>query len=214
MQKTGPGAQRHVHTCCCADSCLFEQPHVLHAETMTANVLCCKPHQSAQAAKSQLVVLHLAQSVCCYCLPSLCPVALAGERLVGSECLVPPEQELRGLKLLQVQLQHLLAGKVRIAPAELRLSSRRWVLKAGKNLLRVSGTAVCAAAGAAVAASLAPRDRAGVWAVRGHLVSDLIFANVLLLMLDGGFALVFGPAGDDQQRRQQQHHSAHFGLAT
>lgn len=138
----------------------------------------------------------------------------ASERLVGAECLVGTEQDQQGsLQQLQETLQQLLAGQVRIAPAELQLSSRRWLLKAGKNLVRVTGTALCAAVGAGVAASLAPRERAGVWAWRGHIVSDLIFANVLMVVLDGGVAIAFAP-GHSEQEQHQQHGPLHFGLAT
>eukprot|EP00775_Hariotina_reticulata_P013212 gene13212-13343_t len=90
-------------------------------------------------------------------------------------------------------------------------SSRRWLIKAGKNVVRVTGTAVCAAVGAGAAAAMAPRDRAGVWAVRGHIVTDLICANVLLLVLDGGLGVVFGPPSGDRNQHEGGHH--HFGMA-
>jgi hypothetical protein len=90
-------------------------------------------------------------------------------------------------------------------------SSRRWMIKAGKNVVRVTGTAVCAAVGAGAAAAMAPRDRAGVWAVRGHIVADLVFANVLLLVLDGGLGVVFGQSSGDDNQHQGAHH--HFGMA-
>jgi hypothetical protein len=136
------------------------------------------------------------------------------ERLIGAECLMQPEgvTQLRGLALLQVQLQELISGRVKFAPAELSASSKRWALRAAKNLLRVSGTAVCAAVGSGVVSAAAPRERAGVWAVRGHIVSDLVFANLLMLVLDGGFALAFGPGPEEKQ--QQQHHPSHFGLTS
>jgi hypothetical protein len=144
----------------------------------------------------------------------------APEQLIGAECLLQAEGgQLRGLALLQVQLQELLSGRAKFAPAEMSSSSKRWALRAAKNLLRVSGTAVCAAVGAGVAAAAAPRERSGVWAVRGHLVSDLVFANMLMLVLDGGAALLFGLGHEEEKRQQLEqhhpaHHSSHFGLTS
>lgn len=128
-----------------------------------------------------------------------------GERLVGAECLVSEHEQQGNLQQLQDTLQQLLAGQVHVPPAELQLSSRRWVLRAGKNLIRVTGTALCAAVGAGIAGAVAPRDRAGGWAWRGHIVSDLIFANVLTMVLDGGVAITFAPGHTDQQQQQQHH---------
>lgn len=136
-----------------------------------------------------------------------------GERLVGAECLSGSDQEHQGsFWQLQDTMQQLLAGKVRVAPAELQLSSKRWVLRAAKNLVRVTGTALCAAVGAGIAGAVAPRDRAGVWAWRGHIVTDLIFANVLMVVLDGGFVIAFPPGHTDGQH---QHHGGplHMGMA-
>lgn len=139
---------------------------------------------------------------------------LPAERLVGAECLMQPDGgQLRGLSLLQMQLQELLSGRVKVGAGDLSVMSKRWALRAAKNLLRVSGTAVCAAVGSGVASAVAPRERAGVWAVRGHIVSDLVFANLLMLVLDGGFALAFGP-GAEQKQQQEQHHLSHFGLTS
>jgi hypothetical protein len=136
------------------------------------------------------------------------------EQLVGAECLMQPDGgQLQGLALLQLQLQELVSGRVKVAPADVSSSTKRWLLRAAKNLLRVSGTAVCAAVGSGVASAVAPRERAGVWAVRGHIVSDLVFANVLMLVLDGGFALAFGP-GPQLQQQQEQYHLSHFGLTS
>uniref|UniRef100_A0A383VZ44 Uncharacterized protein n=1 Tax=Tetradesmus obliquus TaxID=3088 RepID=A0A383VZ44_TETOB len=141
--------------------------------------------------------------------------SLAAERLVGAECLLQPEGgQLRGLGLLQLQLQELISGRVQIAPAELSIASKRWLLRAAKNVLRVSSTAVCAAVGSGVAGAVAPRERAGVWAVRGHILSDLVFANLLMLALDGGFALAFGPGPEHKEQQEQQHHLSQYGLTS
>ncbi|KAF8070897.1 5-methyltetrahydropteroyltriglutamate--homocysteine methyltransferase [Scenedesmus sp. PABB004] len=146
----------------------------------------------------------------------------AGERLVGAECLAHhPEQAARGGELAQLRaaLGALAAGAAAPPPGEAARAARRWALRAGKNAVRVAGTALCAAAGAGAAGALAPRDRAGVWAVRGHIVCDLVFANLLLLLLDGGLALAFGPppALDEAAAKRgapPQQHISHFGLTT
>ena len=77
---------------------------------------------------------------------------------------------------------------------DVQTGGRRGGICVARNELRVSGTALAAAVGAAAAGALAPRDRAGVWAVRGHIVTDLLVANLLLLLLDGSSGLGFGPS--------------------
>ncbi len=87
-----------------------------------------------------------------------------------------------------------LAAATGVTGGDVRTAARRWGICVARNALRVSGTALAAAVGAAAAGALAPRDRAGVWAVRGHIVTDLLVANLLLLLLDGSSGLGFGPS--------------------
>jgi hypothetical protein len=114
------------------------------------------------------------------------------------------------------RLQAVLGGQAALDWAALPAASRRFWLRTAKHLLRVAGTAVCAAAGAGVAGALAPRESTGTWAFRGLIVSDLVFANVFLLLLDGplagaledeGAAAAKAAAAAQQQQAQQQAHA-------
>jgi hypothetical protein len=95
-------------------------------------------------------------------------------------------------------LQPLLNGRARVEWGQLRAASRRLGSKAARHALRLGGTAVCAALGAAVAGAVAPQGSAGTWAFRGLIVTDLIVANGFLLLLDGPLGDALAPASEDK----------------
>jgi hypothetical protein len=119
-----------------------------------------------------------------------------------------PVGVLGSLQALQQQaaqrLQQLVSGQVSIDWVQLPPASRALGIKAAKHLVRCSGTAVIAALGAGVAGSVAPRESAGVWAVRGSIVTDVIVASILMFLLDGPLAGAFGDAAAEAAQRQQQ----------
>jgi hypothetical protein len=119
-----------------------------------------------------------------------------------------PAGVLGSLQALQQQsvqrVQQLVSGQVSIDWVQLPPVSRALGIKAAKHLVRCSGTAVIAALGAGVAGSMAPRESAGVWAVRGSLVTDVIVASILMFLLDGPLAGAFGDAAAEAAQRQHQ----------